>query len=625
MGWYLGEDLISENYYVLSNVTITATWNTNQYTITWLNYDGTVLETDNNVLFGSIPKYDGATPTKTSSNDYDFIFSGWSPEVVSVVEKATYVAHFTQNLKYIPINTANELNNIRNNLSGNYRLMNNIDLQNNEWVPIGTENDPFTGILDGQNYTISNLKISKSQLYVGLFGYNEGSINNLKLANVNIFVTLESSLNIYGGAFIGYNNSNSNLDKLSTLNGNIKILIKSRVNNVGYAGGLIGYQSKHITISNSSNNVNLSGELLSSIAGLVGHGAIILSNSFNKGSVSGGSNLLGSDFVGGLVGVAYSSIDITDSFNSGSISGNSYVGGLVGLVGNYRNTVVITDSYNSGFVSSLLGNGYGSYLGGFLGFLGNGNSITIIKSFNSGFVSSSLGDGIGGFVGGTSASYVTLSESHNSGSISGKSYVGGLIGLGSDSSITISNSFNSGSVMGKDFIGGLVGWGDLTNISNSYNCGFVNGDNIVGGLLGKGPVTISNSFNSGSVSGNSYVGGLVGAPSSPLYSELYVYNSINFGNVLASSNATLVGGITGFLPSTTDIKQTYYSGSVTSNGAVVDGVAFGTQVTDLSIFNLEFLTTTLGWDTDIWDFTDLDIANGVYPTLKNMPEIPSEE
>jgi hypothetical protein len=28
---------------------------------------------------------------------------------------------------------------------------------------------------------------------------------------------------------------------------------------------------------------------------------------------------------------------------------------------------------------------------------------------------------------------------------------------------------------------------------------------------------------------------------------------------------------------------------------------------------------------EIWDFTGLDIANGVYPTLKNMPEIPVEE
>jgi hypothetical protein len=26
-------------------------------------------------------------------------------------------------------------------------------------------------------------------------------------------------------------------------------------------------------------------------------------------------------------------------------------------------------------------------------------------------------------------------------------------------------------------------------------------------------------------------------------------------------------------------------------------------------------------DTDIWDFTDLDIVNGVYPTLKNMPGV----
>jgi hypothetical protein len=103
--------------------------------------------------------------------------------------------------------------------------------------------------------------------------------------------------------------------------------------------------------------------------------------------------------------------------------------------------------------------------------------------------------------------------------------------------------------------------------------------------------------------------------------QLFIYYSINFGSVIATSNTTAVGGITGVLPTTNDIEQSYYSGSITSNGVAVDGVAFGTKVTDLSTFNLAFFTTTLEWDTEIWDFTGLDIANGVYPTLKNLPTI----
>ena len=51
-----------------------------------------------------------------------------------------------------------------------------IDLENKEWKPIGTEGKPFRGTFDGSGNTISNLYIEKgfdntvSNSYVGLFG-----------------------------------------------------------------------------------------------------------------------------------------------------------------------------------------------------------------------------------------------------------------------------------------------------------------------------------------------------------------------------------------------------------------------------------------------------------------------
>ena len=59
----------------------------------------------------------------------------------------------------IPIYTAQDLDNIRNNLSGSFKLMNDIDLSTfngGEWVPIGYLLNPFTGIFDGQGYLIYN-------------------------------------------------------------------------------------------------------------------------------------------------------------------------------------------------------------------------------------------------------------------------------------------------------------------------------------------------------------------------------------------------------------------------------------------------------------------------------------
>jgi len=65
------------------------------YTVTWKNYDGTVLETDTDVAEGATPTYDGATPTKPEDDEYTYAFSGWTPTVATVTSDATYTAAFT--------------------------------------------------------------------------------------------------------------------------------------------------------------------------------------------------------------------------------------------------------------------------------------------------------------------------------------------------------------------------------------------------------------------------------------------------------------------------------------------------------------------------------------------------
>ena len=106
--------------------TFTATPINNSYTITWKNYDGTVLETDTNVANGTMPSYDGDTPAKANTARYYYTFSGWTPDVLTVNGDTTYTAQFAQHeMVYYLVGTFNEWQ-----ASDNYKFVLNFDENN---------------------------------------------------------------------------------------------------------------------------------------------------------------------------------------------------------------------------------------------------------------------------------------------------------------------------------------------------------------------------------------------------------------------------------------------------------------------------------------------------------------
>ena len=82
----------------------TYTAEVNKYTITWKNENGTVLETDEKVPYGDMPEYNGSTPTKASTVQYDFVFAGWDTAVSEVTGDVVYTAIYTQHIRRYKIN-----------------------------------------------------------------------------------------------------------------------------------------------------------------------------------------------------------------------------------------------------------------------------------------------------------------------------------------------------------------------------------------------------------------------------------------------------------------------------------------------------------------------------------------
>ncbi len=81
---------------VTSDTTYTATYasTVNAYTVTWVNYDESILEVDENVPYGSMPKFDGNEPSRPQDGDVTYTFNGWSPAISKVKGDITYKATF---------------------------------------------------------------------------------------------------------------------------------------------------------------------------------------------------------------------------------------------------------------------------------------------------------------------------------------------------------------------------------------------------------------------------------------------------------------------------------------------------------------------------------------------------
>lgn len=89
-------------------------WAEKKFTITWLNWDGTPIETNNgddlsySVTYGTMAEFLGTNPTREATVDYTYDFTGWSPALGPVTSDVTYTATYAQKDRMYTIIFQNE-------------------------------------------------------------------------------------------------------------------------------------------------------------------------------------------------------------------------------------------------------------------------------------------------------------------------------------------------------------------------------------------------------------------------------------------------------------------------------------------------------------------------------------
>jgi hypothetical protein len=179
----------------------------------------------------------------------------------------------------------------------------------------GIEGTPFTGVFDGNGYTISYLTVNGPGC-LGLFGWLSGEVKDLGVVRVNISGSEDC------------------------------------------VAGLVGASSGTIADCYASGTV--SGHM--DVGGLVGQNGVRIGNRFDGLVFSGSINdsysncdVMGVTIVGGLVGFNYAG-EITRCYSSGAVLGVEQAGGLVGK-DDARITECFWDMETSNQVTSIGGTG----------------------------------------------------------------------------------------------------------------------------------------------------------------------------------------------------------------------------------------------------------------------------
>ena len=280
-------------------------------------------------------------------------------------------------------------------------LKNDLDLNNQEWTPIGNSRNPFKGNFDGDNHTVTGMQISNSSKdYVGLFG--ECTKHNINSAIKNI--TVRNS-DICGkshvGAIVGWAYE-INIENCRS--------IANKINGERRVGGICGYFGGNPggKVSQCYNSSEVSGKR--SAGGIAGMGdRCTAENCLNTGEIKV-TTTQNESTGGGIFGFfddSIASASITACVNLGKVSGGESFGGIVGSTASESTGHISNCYYNMDAITGGFDAGTALTAGQLCGALPEGLDSTIWKE---GGVDTSTAKATQGRFGTATGTYINLTK-----------------------------------------------------------------------------------------------------------------------------------------------------------------------------------------------------------------------
>lgn len=206
-------------------------------------------------------------------------------------------------------------------------LKNNINLNNQEWTPIGNHSNSFRGNFDGRNHTVTGMQISGELDRVGLFGECTKHNVNSAIKNITVKDSVICGIN-FVGAIVGYAEE-INIENCRSI-GNT---INGKTDVGGICGKIGGYSVGKVSQCYNSSKVTGRGRVGGIAENCLNTGEIMIINKAYQSACGG---------IFGIFDDTTTSATITACVNLGKVSGGESFGGIVGS----------TDSESTGHISN---------------------------------------------------------------------------------------------------------------------------------------------------------------------------------------------------------------------------------------------------------------------------------